>query len=191
MEKIDIGKNGFVYPMPVALLGTNIKDKANFMALGWVMRANNSPPMLTAGVNKNHLTNKAIRENKTFSVNFPSIDLIKETDYCGLVSGKRIDKSDLFEVYYGNLKTAPMIKECPLSLECKLTDIYEMPTNDLFIGEIVGTYTEEKYLTDKKPDIKKINPAVLTMPDNNYWKVGENIGKAWNIGKNLKKENII
>jgi flavin reductase (DIM6/NTAB) family NADH-FMN oxidoreductase RutF len=191
MEKIDIGKNGFVYPMPVALLGTKIDDKSNFMALGWVMRASINPPLLTVSVNKNHLTNKAIRENKTFSVNFPSIELIEETDYCGLVSGKTTDKSDLFEIYYGNLETAPMIKECPLSLECKLNDTYEMPTSDLFIGEIVATYTEEKYLTDNKPDIEKINPAVLTMPDNNYWKVGENIGKAWNIGKNLKKENII
>jgi len=188
MEKINIGKNGFVYPMPVALLGANIEDKSNFMALGWVTRASMNPPLLIVSVNKNHLTNKAIRENETFSVNFPSIDMIEVTDYCGLVSGKRTDKSDLFEIYYGNLKTAPMIKECPLSLECKLNDIYEMPTSVLFIGEIVSTYTEEKYLTDDKPDIKKINPAVLTMPDNNYWTVGENIGKAWNIGKNLKKD---
>lgn len=187
MEKIDIGKNGFVYPMPVALLGTKIEDNANFMALGWVMRASVNPPLLTVSVNKNHLTNKTIRENKTFSVNFPAVDLIEKADYCGLVSGKREDKSGLFEVYYGDLKTAPMIKECPLSLECKLYDIYEMPTSDLFIGEIESTFTEKQYLTDDKPDIKKINPAVLTMPDNNYWSVGENIGKAWDIGKNFKK----
>lgn len=188
MEKIDIGRNGFVYPMPVALLGTKVNNKANFMALGWVMRASMNPPLLTVSVNKNHLTNKAIRENKTFSVNFPSVDLMEKTDYCGLVSGKRTDKSDLFEIYYGNLETAPMIGKCPLSLECKLTDIYEMPTSDLFIGEIKSTYTEKQYLSDGKPDIKKMNPAVLTMPDNNYWSVGKNIGKAWDIGKNLKKQ---
>lgn len=186
MEKINIGNNGFIYPMPVALLGTNVDNKANFMALGWLTRINANPPMLAVGVNKNHLTNKIIRETKTFSVNFPKTGMIEKTDYCGLVSGEREDKSTLFNVYYGKLKTAPMIEECPLSLECKLIDAYEMPTNDLFIGEIVGTYTEEQYLTDGKPDIKKINPAVLTMPDNNYWSIGENIGKAWNVGKNLK-----
>lgn len=91
------------------------------------MRANANPPMLTAAVNKNHLTNKAIRENNTFSVNFSSIDMIEKTDYCGLVSGRREDKSELFKIYYGELETAPMIAECPLSLECKLHDIYEMP----------------------------------------------------------------
>ncbi len=187
MEKINIGKNGFIYPMPIALLGTNNDDKANFMALGWMMRANANPPMLTVAVNKNHLTNKLIRENKTFSVNFPNTNMLEETDYCGLVSGQREDKSELFNVYYGELKTAPMIEECPLSLECKLVDIQELPTNDLFIGEITATYTEDQYLTDGKPDIKKINPAVLTMPDNNYWDIGKNIGKAWSIGKKLKK----
>ena len=98
MEKIDIGKNGFIYPMPVALLGTKIGDKANFMTLGWVMRASVNPPLLTVSVNKNHLTNTAIRENKTFSINFPNIDLLEKTDYCGLVSGKRTDKSNLFKI---------------------------------------------------------------------------------------------
>ncbi|MGZ7108934.1 MAG: flavin reductase family protein, partial [Methanobacterium sp.] len=117
----------------------------------------------------------------------PSTEMIEETDYCGLVSGRREDKSKLFNVYYGQLKTAPMIEECPLSLECKLHDIYEMQANHLFIAEIIGTYTEEEYLTDGKPDIKKISPIVLTMPDNNYWNIGENIGKAWKIGRNLKK----
>ena len=187
MEKINIGKNGFIYPMPVTLLGVNVENKANFMTLAWVNRANMNPPVIAMGVNKNHYTQKGIAENKTFSINFPSADLIKETDYCGLVSGRNKDKSEIFDIFYGELETAPMIKQFPLSLECKLLDICKMATNDLITGEITGTYSEEKYLTDGKPDIKKINPLVLTMPDNNYWTIGENAGKAWNIGKSLKK----
>ena len=108
MERINIENNGFIYPMPVALLGTNVENKANFMALGRVMRANANPPMLTAAVNKNHLTNEAIRENKTFSVNFPSIDMIEKTDYCSSVSGRREDKSELFKTYTIEFKTAPI-----------------------------------------------------------------------------------
>ncbi len=80
-----------------------------------------------------------------------------------------------------------MIEECPLSMECKLVDVHELATNDLFIGEIINVYTEKEYLTDSIIDIKKINPLLLTMPDNQYWSVGENLGKAWNIGKKLKK----
>lgn len=186
MKKMNFGINVFTYPMLVTLLGTKMGQNANFMALGWLTRVNANPPLLAAGVNSSHLTNGLIRENKTFSINFPSVDLIQKVDYCGLVSGRKEDKSKLFNVQYGDLKTAPLIEECPLSLECRLFDIYEMPTNDLFIGEIKASYTDERYLTDGKLDMAKINPLLLTMPDNYYWKVGKKLGKAWNIGRDLK-----
>jgi flavin reductase (DIM6/NTAB) family NADH-FMN oxidoreductase RutF len=62
-----------------------------------------------------------------------------------------------------------------------------MPTNDLFIGEIISTYTSKDYLSDGKPDMAKIKPLLLTMPDNRYWSVGEEKGKAWKAGKELKE----
>ena len=79
-----------------------------------------------------------------------------------------------------------MIVECPLSIECRLLEVHDLPTNDLFIGEVIASYTEEKYLTDGDPDIKKIKPLLLTMPDNNYWKVGEHAGNAWKDGWDFK-----
>jgi flavin reductase (DIM6/NTAB) family NADH-FMN oxidoreductase RutF len=84
--------------------------------------------------------------------------MVKATDYCGLVSGKTIDKSQVFEMFYGELQTAPMIAAYPLSIECKLVDTIDLPTNIFFIGEIIASYTEEQYLTDGKLDIKKMNP---------------------------------
>ena len=84
------------------------------------------------------------------------------------------------------MPNTPMAQDCPLCMECKLVQAVDLPSNTLFIGQIVGTYTEEKYLTDGKPDIIKINPFTLTMPDNLYWAVGQNAGKAWEIGKNYK-----
>lgn len=188
MEKIKINTNVFVYPMPITLVGTIVEGRVNFMPVGWVNRANRKPPMIVIGLNNRRYTPEGIRENKTFSVNIPSADMVEQVDYCGLVSGRKIDKSSVFEVFYGDLKSAPMIKNCTLCMECKLVDIHELPTNDLFIGEIVTAYTEEKYLTDSKPDIKKMNPLVLTMPDNNYWVVGEHVEKAWSVGKKLKQE---
>ncbi len=172
--------------MPVTLLGTNVKGKANFMALGWVTRVNASPPMIGAGVRKSHYTPEGIKENKNFSINFPAAEMIRETDYCGLFSGKNTDKSNMFEVFYGELETAPMIKECTLNLECKLVETLEFPTHYFFVGEITGAYSEEQYLTQGRPDIKKMDPLLLTMPDNNYWIVGDYAGAAWKIGKSLE-----
>lgn len=186
-EKIKINNNVFVYPMPVTLLGANVEGKANFMALGWVTRVNSNPPMIGLGVHKSRYTAQGIKENRSFSVNFPGAEMVRETDYCGIVSGKKSDKSDLFEVFYGELGTAPMIKECTLNLECRLIETLELPVHYFFVGEITDAYSEESYMTQGKPDIKKMEPLLLTMPDNSYWTVGEYAGAAWDIGKSLKE----
>jgi flavin reductase (DIM6/NTAB) family NADH-FMN oxidoreductase RutF len=157
------------------------------MALGWLTRVNFKPPMLGVAVNHGHASHAAIVETGEFSVNFPTVDMVEVTDYVGLVSGKRIDKSELFDIFYGELKGAPMISECPLTIECKLSKTVELPSNSFFIGEIVGSYSEVQFLTDGVPDIKKINPFLLTMPDNGYWSVGELVGRAWSDGKAMKK----
>lgn len=185
MDKIRIENNAFVYPMPMVLAGAVVENKPNFMAVGWVARVNYQPPMIGIALGKTHYTNKGIHKNRAFSVNIPGMDLIEKADYCGLVTGRKRDKSKVFAVFYGELPNAPMIRECPLCMECKLDQAVDLPSNTLFIGRIVGAYTEEKFLTDGKPDILKINPFSLTMPDNQYWKVGLNAGKAWSIGKTV------
>ena len=108
------------------------------------------------------------------------------TEYCGIVSGKKTDKSEIFDLFYGELKTAPLIRDCPLCIECKLVEIVESGLNEIFIGEIMGIYTEERFLTDGKLDFKKMKPLILSQPDTSYWRLGEQVGKAWNIGKRYK-----
>jgi flavin reductase (DIM6/NTAB) family NADH-FMN oxidoreductase RutF len=187
MEKIKLDKNSFLFPMPMVLVGAVVDGRANFMAVGWVSRVNFDPPMMAVALGKFHYTNTGIHKNKAFSVNIPGIALMEKVDYCGIVSGEKTDKSKIFDIFYGELPAAPMIRECPLSLECRLVNTVDLPTNSLFIGEIVGAYSEKRYLTEGKPDIRKISPFTLTMPDNNYWKIGENAGKAWSVGKNFGK----
>ncbi|MCU0630157.1 MAG: flavin reductase family protein [Methanoregulaceae archaeon] len=186
MEKQQIGKNFFI-PMPVVLVGTQVRGKDNFMTVGWCARANANPPMILCGIGSHHYTPKGIAETKTFSVNIPSRDLLEKTDYCGLMSGEKIDKSGVFDVFYGSLKTAPMIRECPVCLECQLVQTVPLPTNTLFIGEIAGAYADERVMKDGRPDFTEIDPLILTMPDNHYWTLGKNVGDAWSAGKKLMK----
>jgi flavin reductase (DIM6/NTAB) family NADH-FMN oxidoreductase RutF len=185
MDKIPVSPNFFI-PMPVVLVGTQVAGKANFMTVGWCSRANANPPMISCGINKVHFTHEGIRENRTFSVNIPSLSLLEKTDYCGLVSGAKEDKSKVFEVFYGTLKTAPMIRECPVTMECRLVQVIDLSTNTLFIGEIVGAYADGEIWKDGKPDFRLINPLLLTMPDNTYWTLGKAVGKAWKAGAGMK-----
>jgi flavin reductase (DIM6/NTAB) family NADH-FMN oxidoreductase RutF len=188
MNKIKIDCSAaFLYPMPMVLVGSVVEGRANFMAVGWVSRVNFRPPLFAIALSPHH-TNKGIDENREFSINIPDASLIEKTDYCGLVSGSNTDKSELFTVFYGELDKVPLIKECPVCISCSVYDAVKLPFNTLYIGEPKEVFTEEKYMTDNTLDIKKINPFTLTMPDNHYWSVGENLGKAWSIGKNVKKK---
>jgi flavin reductase (DIM6/NTAB) family NADH-FMN oxidoreductase RutF len=184
MEKKQIGQNFFI-PMPVVLVGTQVMGKANFMTVGWCTRANANPPMILCGIGNHHCTPKGIAETKTFSVNLPTPALLEKTDYCGLVSGAKTDKSKIFDVFYGSLKTAPMIRECPVTLECRLVQIVPLPTNSLYIGEIMGAYADGAMIKDGKPDFPAIDPLFLTMPDNHYRTLGKSVGDAWSMGKTL------
>ena len=71
-------------------------------------------------------------------------------------------------------------------MECKLVEIVESSLNEIFIGEIMGTYTEERFLTDGKLDFRKMKPLILSQPDTSYWSLGEPVARAWNIGKRYK-----
>jgi flavin reductase (DIM6/NTAB) family NADH-FMN oxidoreductase RutF len=186
MGKIRINANVFTYPMPVVLVGAMVKGKPNFMAVGWVSRVNANPPMLAVGISRAHHTPKGIKENGTLSVNIPSADMVDKVDYCGLVSGRTVDKAGIIQIFYGDLKTAPMIEECPIRMECKVLETIELPSINLIIGQIMAAFAEEKGLTDDKPDVQKIDLLVLTMPDNRYWGVGKYAGAAWEAGKSLK-----
>ncbi len=186
MGKTRIDNNAFVYPMPTTVVGAMVDGKPNYLAVAWVCRVNLNPPMIGVALNKRHHTNKGIRAHKEFSVNIPGVDLVKPVDYVGLVSGDKVDKSKVFESFKGQLENAPMIRDCPLSMECKVVNAVDLPADEFFIGEIVGVYTEERYLTDGKPDVRKMNPFILTTPDNQYWSLGDVIGKAWGIGKEFK-----
>ena len=185
MEKVE---NNVFIPMPMSVVGAVDNGKANFMAVGWISRANANPPMISIGIGKNHFTSDLIKKTGVFSVNIPGKDLLVKTDYVGIVSGEKVDKSEVFEVFYGDLKKAPLIKGSIVSLECKVVEAVDLPNNTVFIGEIVGAWAHEEYLDGKIINYNKGNAYFLTMLDNHYWGFGENLGKAWSIGNDLIKK---
>jgi flavin reductase (DIM6/NTAB) family NADH-FMN oxidoreductase RutF len=188
MEKIEIVGGRAFYPMPCSVVGANIDGKANYLTIAWFSMVNPDPPCLAVSMGKSHYTNSGIKANGTFSVNIPSVDMAEKVDYCGVVSGRKFDKAAIFETFYGRLETAPMIREFPFNVECRLIQTVELPVEELFIGEIIVAYCDENCFTGGIPDLKKINPFILSMSDKRYRALGHDIGAAWEIGKKLIKK---
>ncbi len=186
MSKIKIKPDVSPFPMPVAIVGALVHDRPNFMTVAWFNRLNGKPPIWGIAFGKKQYTLEGIRENKTFSINIPNVNLVKKADYCGIVSGRKVDKSKLFTVFYGDLESAPMVKECPLSLECRVYDIIELPGITLVLGEVISGYTEEQYMSMEKLDSRKIDPFTFSQPDNKYWALGDIVADAFAIGKTFK-----
>jgi flavin reductase (DIM6/NTAB) family NADH-FMN oxidoreductase RutF len=171
----------------MVLIGTNVKGRANFMAAGWFTMANMRPTQLIVSIGKGRHTLDGIRENGTFSISLATADMVVKTDYCGLASGKNTDKSKVFDVFYGETKTAPLVQESPLTAECKVVNTIDLPDHTLVIGELVAAYVDGEYESGGRLDIVAMRPLLLSMPDNNYWLPGEVAGKAWSDGKKLGK----
>jgi flavin reductase (DIM6/NTAB) family NADH-FMN oxidoreductase RutF len=192
MEKNKITPRAYLFPMPVALIGANVNGKPNFETLAYVGIVEADPPMISISSWATHYTNIGINENETFSVNTPTEDLAELVDYCGIVSGKEEDKSKVFEVFYGDLKTAPMVSLSPLNLECKVVKTFKIKEiveveigHEIFIGQIVNVYCDKEYLTEGVLDISKLKTYTYSLK--NYWKVGEKLAPAFEIGKKYKK----
>ena len=188
--KKQIAKTNALYPSLTTILGTFINGRPNFVTIAHVGIMNHGDPQyLSFGVSKSHFSNQGIIENKVFSVNIPSRDLVVETDYFGIVTGKNTDKSAVLETFCTKgYEAAPMLKRCPVSMICKLSRTIDFETHDVFIGEIVATYADEDVLANNKIDISKVNPLLFDMSSIQYWSLGEPVAGAWNAGKALKKK---
>jgi len=192
MTKKELGPQPLLFPNPAVLVGAMVDGKPNFATFAWCGITGGEPPTISVGIRHERHTLKGIHQNRAFSVNVPSADLIKETDYCGMVSGAKTDKAKDcgFKVFYGTLDSAPLIEQCPVNLECEVLHILNLGVHAMVIGKIVQTHVSEDCLTEGAPDIMKIKPLIYSRgPSARYNAVGEVLGNAFSIGKEIKKSH--
>jgi len=183
MEKIKLGPQTLLYPMPAVLVGANVNEKPNLMTAAWCGIASHEPPAVSVALHKNRYTLKGIKKNETFSINVPSSNMAKKVDYCGLYSGKDNDKSQIFEIFYGTLKTAPLVQECSLNLECGVIHSLDLGSHTLVVGEIIETYITDSCLSNGKVDPGRIDPLIFISGAGEYHRLGEAIAPAFKIGR--------
>lgn len=188
--KVELGAVPLVYPIPIILAGANVHGKPNFATLGDCGIMGINPPLVYISSHKEHHTNQGILENETYSINFPTTRMLAVTDYCGLVSGSQVDKSVLFETFYGELGTAPMIAECPVNLECRVVKEFSIQHRQIFVGEVVQAYVDDEFVVERGErkgvaDMTRLDPIIYAL-DNRYYRIGETIGLGYQEGKDFK-----
>lgn len=182
------GPQTLLYPLPTLLVGAMVNGKPNFMTAVYGGLASGKPPRLSVGIVPSRFTWGGFELGGAFSVNIPSAAQARDVDFCGLESGSKTDKIERcgFTVFYGDLKSAPLIDQCPVNIECTAAQIIDLGMHMLVIADIVQTHVSEDCCTDGVLDPFKVDPLVyLGAPARKYVRIGEVVGSAFSIGKEL------
>ncbi|NLK26339.1 MAG: flavin reductase family protein [Euryarchaeota archaeon] len=174
--------------MPVVVMGANVKGRPNYCTVAWATMIDDEPPVIGLVLGKGRKTMEGVLENETFSVNVPDCQLAPEVDHCGLVSGRKEDKSEVFSPFYGSLGTAPMARECPVNIECRLKEVVELEATDLVMGDIMEVYVNGDCMEGNRPDILRLDPLLYAMPGGPYFALGDKVADAFKVGKGYKKK---
>ena len=152
MDKVKLKGSVILNPVPVVLITSRNKEgKNNVFTVGWTGTINTKPPMLYISVRPERLSYEYIKESMDFVVNLPGSNLVKAVDYCGVRSGRTNDKiAEMgFTLRESDSVSAPYIEECPINIECKVTNIIPLGTHDMFIAEVLGSHINENLFDEK------------------------------------------
>jgi len=188
---ISLGANTFAPVTPVWVVGTYDHDgRPNVMTAAWAGICCSKPPCVYVSLRKATYTYGNLMERKAFTISFPSEAYVKEVDYFGLVSGRECDKLSTTKLtpVKSDVVDAPYVKEFPVVLECKIIKVVEIGLHTEFIGEILDVKAQQTVLNENKiPDVEKVKPLVCSLANMSYRKVGENAGKSFSIGKEIRE----
>ena len=171
------GPTTMFYPCPVALVTCAYDGKDDIVTLAWVGVADSTPPMIAAGIRPTRYSAGLIDKSREFVVNIPTTDILEKADYCGVISGsdiKKFEATGLTREPASKVK-APMIKECPINLECKVRRTLLLGSHRLYLGEVLETHVDEGILDAKGGiDFGKAKPFVYNTRE--YWSLDRKVG---------------
>ena len=167
-----------LFPCPVVLVTClDSMGEPNIITLAWAGTVCSEPPTIAFGIRPSRYSHKLIENSKEFVVNIPTTKILKETDYCGVTSGKDTDKFSKTKLTPepADKVKAPLIRECPVNMECILKNKLPLGAHDLFIGEIVQVHIDQDILDEKRNiDFTKADP--FTYNQGEYWSLHKKLG---------------
>ncbi len=188
MEKVTWQGGALVAPVPSVMVSLGDSEKANIITVAWCGITNTIPPKTYISVRPSRYSYEILKEKREFVINLTPSSLAKKADFCGMYTGRKVDKFKEcgFTKEKASKVSAPMIGECPISIECKVTDIIPLGSHDMFLADIVAVNVEKSLLEGDKLCINRAHLCAFAHGE--YYKLGERIGK---FGFSVKKKKPI
>ncbi len=185
-----IWKSGtFIYPIPAVMVSCGDMDKSNIITVAWTGILNTNPAKVYISVRPTRYSYDIIKKTGEFVINLTTKELAYATDWCGVKTGAKVDKFKEMKLTKQKCEfvSAPAIKESPVSIECKVTDIKEFGSHHTFIADVLSIDADEKYIDEKGAfDISKCN--LIAYANGGYYELGKKVGKfGYSVEKKKKK----
>jgi len=168
-----------LYPVPAVMVTVGDGEKRdNIITIAWAGTINSDPAMVSISVRKSRYSHDLLIKNGEFAINLVTKELTYAMDYCGVKSGRDMDKFDVMKLTRGKASTisVPVIEESPLNIECKVAQVIELGSHDMFLAEVTAVLADEKYMDESgKFDLNASD--LIAYSHGQYFTLGENIGK--------------
>ena len=191
MSKVLWKSGTFIYPIPAVMVSCGTMEQSNIITVAWTGILNTNPAMVYISVRPERYSYDLIKNQKEFVINLTNKDLVRQTDWCGCRSGAKYDKFKEMKLHKekANFVKCPMIKESPVSIECKVKEIKKLGSHHMFIAEVLGINADEKFIDEKGAfDISKCD--LISYANGGYYAQGKKLGKfGYSVQK--KKKNYL
>ena len=186
MDKVAWQSGALLGPLPAVMVSCGDMEKSNIITVAWCGITNTIPPKTYISIRPSRHSYEIIKEKMEFVINLTPATLAKKADWCGIYTGKKVDKFKEcgFTKEKASKINAPLISECPISIECKVTDIIPLGSHDMFLADIVAVNVEKSLLEGDKLCINRAHLCAFAHGE--YYKLGDRIGK---FGFSVKKKN--
>lgn len=177
MSKVKWKPGTFIYPIPAVMVSCGNMEKSNIITVAWTGILNTNPATVYISVRPNRYSYNIIKKEKEYVINLTTSKLSFATDWCGVKSGEKVDKFKEMHLHKekANYVKCPMIKESPVSIECKVIEEKDLGSHTMFIAEVLAINTDEKYIDEKGAfDISKCN--LIAYANGGYYSMGKKLG---------------
>ena len=188
MAKLQWKPGTLLAPAPPALVSCGTMEAHNVLTAAWTGIVNSEPPMTYVSIRPERYSHGIIQEKGEFVINLPCEAIVKATDLCGVKSGRDVDKFALagLTAEPSNVVAAPGIAECPISLECKVREVYKLGSHDMFLADIVAVDVDSKFV-DEKGALHLGKAGLLAYAHGSYYRLGKALGT---FGFSVRKKPV-